>query len=75
MAKIADMRSPATQLRDALEVLGLRWNDTREFWNDANSQSVEENFLKPLASELSTTMSAVERLAEVLARAQRECET
>ena len=75
MAQIADMRSPATQLRDALEVLGLRWNDTQEFWNDANSQSVEEIFLKPLANEMSTAMSAVERLAEVLARAQRECET
>lgn len=75
MPRIADLRSPATRMREALEVLGVRWNDTTEFWNDANSQHVEENFLKPLANELSTSMAAINRLGEVLARAQRECET
>ena len=75
MAQIADMRSPAARLRDALDVLAARWSDTREGWDDANSQNLEENHLKPLGSNVMSTLAATSHLAEVLAHAQRDCES
>lgn len=72
--RIADLTAGAAKLRDAADVLAVRWDETRRDWSDANSRSLEENHLRAMATEISSALSAVQHLAEVLAQAQRECE-
>ena len=73
--RIADLSTGSARLRDALDVLAAEWADTRHDWRDANARSFEENHLKPLGDEVAAALAAVQHLAEVLAQAQRECES
>lgn len=73
--RIADLNSGAAKLLDAADVLAARWNDAKEHWRDENAARVEEECLKPIGDEVMAALAAIHRLAEVLDRAQRECET
>jgi hypothetical protein len=71
--RIADLSTGATQLRDALETLQLKWSDTQEQWDDASSRNLAENHLKPLATAVAAAHPVVLHLASVLAQAERDC--
>lgn len=73
--RIADLNSGAAKLIDAADTLTARWQDAKEFWRDENAANVEENHLRPLVEEVTAALAAIHRLAEVLDRAQRECES
>ncbi len=53
--------------------LALRWQETLAEWRDPKSRELEEQYLAPLESHLAAAVGAVDRLAEVLSRAEREC--
>lgn len=61
------------RLGHAGQRLQLRWTDTLAEWNDAKSRELAEDYLTPLASRIATAVSAIDRLAEVLAMAERDC--
>lgn len=73
--RIADLNSGAAKLLDAADALALNWSDAKEFWRDENARNVEENHLRPIGEEIKAALGAIHRLAEVLDRAQRECES
>jgi hypothetical protein len=73
--RIADLTSGAARLRDQTDVLVAAWGETRDHWNDANSRNIDENHLNPLAEDVSAALTAIRHLSEVLAKAQRECES
>lgn len=73
--RIADLNSGAARLRDAAEVLAANWDDTRQFWRDANSRSLEETRLRPLADDVNAALAAIAHLSELLMQAQRHCES
>lgn len=73
--RVADLNSGAAKLLDAVDVLTLNWNDAKEFWRDENARNLEENYLRPIGEEVSAALTAIHRLAEVIDRAQRECES
>jgi hypothetical protein len=73
--RIADLNSGAAKLLDAADALALNWNDAKEFWRDENARNVEENHLRPIGEAIKAALGAIHRLAEVLDRAQRECES
>ncbi len=62
------------QLQEAGESLERAWADTREVWQDANAENIEENHLLPLKTELVKMLSAIQKLDDVLKQAQRDCE-
>ena len=72
--KICDLSSGAGQLTRAANKLRERWADTKNHWNDENSRQLEEHHLQPLVPQIQMTLAALQRLAEVLERAERECE-
>jgi hypothetical protein len=43
-------------------------------WRDPTSRELEEQYLAPLESHLAAAVGAIDRLAEVLTRAERECQ-
>ena len=71
--RIADLTSGVCRLRDATESLQRAWSEARESWRDQNSRNLEENHLRPLASEVAATFPVIHELAGVLAQAEREC--
>ncbi len=69
----ADFLSPAARLEDALKRLEQAWQTTKEEWSDPVSHTVEEEYLKPLHSQVALLLDAVSRTAQVMGKAQREC--
>jgi hypothetical protein len=60
-------------LADGLKTASTHWEDARAGWDDPVSRAFEENYWLPLKSQVESTLSALDRLAPILARAQQEC--
>lgn len=71
--KSAHLIDSIGQLQDAGEQLQQAWEETCDVWKDAAAVNIEQNHLYPLFQELSGAMRAIARLAELVARADREC--
>ena len=61
------------KLSYATEKLGLQWDDVRAQWDDAASRDFQRDHLEPLQPLVANAVRAIERLAEILTRAQQEC--
>ena len=62
-----------TDLNRALKSMRQLWGETKLDWNDAVSQDFEENHWGPLERQTVATLRAIDRLAPVIAQAEREC--
>ena len=62
-----------TRLRYAADKLWLKWEDTRDRWNDSASRDFEHDHLLPLEPKLAAALRAMSLLSEVLQRAEQEC--
>jgi hypothetical protein len=71
--KTWDLHTGVIRLTRAAKRLRDQWSDTKEHWSDQNRRDFERNHLGPLAPEVTLTLAAVQRLAEVLEEAFREC--
>lgn len=71
--KPTDFSGGIARLRDAAETLQRSWQETRGYWNDANARHIEEERLRPLLIEVKNAMTAIQRFAEVVRRAEIEC--
>jgi hypothetical protein len=72
--KIADLTSGAAKISAAYKTLKVRWENTKEHWHDDNCRKFEENYIDPLEPQINAALEAIVRLAEVLGRAEQECE-
>ncbi len=72
--KIGDLSTGAAKLHDSMKLLQEAWAETKTRWKDNNAHQFQETYLEPIAPKVKMTQDAINRLAEVLARAQRECE-
>lgn len=62
------------KLVGALKELMVKWDRTKESWDDPMSQALEERVLEPLEPKIRAAATAMEKMGEVLARAKRDCE-
>ena len=62
-----------TDLNRALKTMRQLWEETKLDWHDTVSQDFEENHWAPLERQTVATLRAIDRLAPVLAQAEREC--
>ena len=69
----ADFVTPASRLEDAITRLEQNWLQTKEHWSDPVSQTVEEDYLVPLHNQVSLMLDAVNKISDVMGRAEREC--
>lgn len=58
----------------ALKELMVKWDRTKENWDDPMSRTLEERVLTPLEPKIRAAATAMDKMGEVLARARRECE-
>ncbi len=71
--KRGDLSIVASSLNFALKTLKMRWDDTEESWNDSVRQSFDEEYMGPLEPQVLSTLKAINRLNQVMARAYEEC--
>jgi hypothetical protein len=63
-----------SKLVGSLKELMVKWDRTKEHWDDPMSRTLEERVLLPLEPKIRAAATAMEKMGEVLARARRECE-
>ena len=63
----------SSKLSLTLKELRLRWEETKNHWNDPVSQAFDDNHIGPLEAQVIATLRGIDRLAQVLTRAQSEC--
>lgn len=69
MVEGARMRTQGS-LRDLLQ----KWNEVRETWDDATARAFGTTYIETLEQAVRTALPAMEKMAELLHRMQRECE-
>jgi hypothetical protein len=60
-------------LSKGLKDLMLRWQTTKTDWNDVVAKQFEETYLEPLETSLRAAVSAMDQMAQVLSRVDRDC--
>jgi hypothetical protein len=63
----------SNRLNHAIKTLRVHWDETEAHWRDAVRREFEEHHVEPLESQVETTLRAMQRLGEVLARLRRDC--
>jgi hypothetical protein len=63
-----------SKLVGSLKDLMVKWDRTKEYWDDPMSKALEERVLAPLEPKIRAAATAMEKMGEVLARARRDCE-
>jgi hypothetical protein len=61
------------RLMHASRKMWLIWEQTQQQWNDQVMRDFERRHLEHYQPEVTTAVKAIERLAEILARAEFEC--
>jgi uncharacterized protein YukE len=72
--KTCDLNTPTARLRQAMKDLQIARARIAEQWSDETHRQFEETFLAPLEPNMRRTVAAIGELAEVMAKAERECE-
>lgn len=60
-------------LNKGLKDLMLRWDSTKSDWSDDVASEFEKNYLEPLELALRQAVSAMDQMAQVLSRVDRDC--
>ncbi|MCK4871686.1 MAG: hypothetical protein KAS72_03070 [Phycisphaerales bacterium] len=63
-----------TKLQDSYKDLQAKWSHTRAVWRDVARDEFEKQYLAPLEPRISASLTAMTRMAELLARLRRECD-
>lgn len=61
-------------LAKALKTLETRWAETVAEWDDVRAREFEARYLAPLRSELINAVSAMDHMAVLMSKIQKECE-
>jgi hypothetical protein len=67
-----NLQAGVGRLKEAWDVLSVRWLETREHWHDANARRFEAQELQLLAEELQRALPAISHMAQVIVSAERE---
>ena len=70
---ICDLHTGRNRLSRATKELHDQWQETKEVWSDANARDFAKQHLEPLGPQVTLMLTAINRLREVLAKAEREC--
>ena len=72
--RFCDLNTGLGQLTEAFSHLKERLAETKTHWNDDTSRQFQQTHLEPVLPRLRLAISAVQRLTEVLSKAEKELE-
>jgi hypothetical protein len=67
------LTTASISLADGLKTVSIHWEDARAGWDDSVSRDFETNNWLPVKIQIEATLTALERLAPILARVQQDC--
>ncbi|MFO0874257.1 MAG: hypothetical protein U0575_09835 [Phycisphaerales bacterium] len=62
------------KLLGAMKELVVRWNRTRDVWDDAAAEHIERTVIGPLDPRVRATVTAMEKMGQILMKVKKECE-
>lgn len=68
------LSSTRMKIQKSTRELRMRWDSSREQWNDSVSQRLESEYIEPLERTVVSVCEAMEAMNDVIARVQRDCE-
>ncbi len=68
------LNSSRSRLLTLSKQLSIRWNETREHWQDAKAAEFEKRYLDELFNRVNVTAASIETLDQGLAKIHRDCE-
>ncbi len=68
------LSSTRMKIQKSTRELRMRWDSSREQWNDSVSQRLEAEYIEPLERTVVSVCEAMEAMNDVIARVQRDCE-
>lgn len=71
--KLCDLDSGLGRLSRAFATFKERLADVKTEWNDARLEQFEKDHLREIPSRLQLLVTALDRLNDVIAQAEREC--
>jgi hypothetical protein len=71
--RVCDLNSGLGQLSNAFSQLRDRLAATKSEWDDATRKQFEEEHLNEIPGRMQLLVAAVQRLGEVLDRAEKDC--
>jgi hypothetical protein len=60
-------------LNKSLKDLLMKWDQTKLDWSDEVAEEFEKNYLEPLEMTLQQAVAAMDHMAQVLAKVDRDC--
>jgi hypothetical protein len=70
---VVDLYTGSARLSEALVQLEAAWGRVRVTWNDESRHHFEAEHIEEITPTVRLTLDAINRLAEVFARAERAC--
>ncbi len=68
------LNSTRTRLSTLTKQLSIRWNETREHWQDAKATDFEKRHLDELFTRVNNAAASIEDLERILTKIRRDCE-
>lgn len=67
------LQNAQNRLRQSMKELNHRWDDVSSVWDDPVSRKFYDRRLAPLESMVRSSVAAMEKMAEQLAKARSDC--
>lgn len=68
------MSAAGTRLSSISKELHLKWEQTRESWNDSRAQEFDSKYMQELFAQCDRSLDVIANLEKLLARIRKECE-
>ena len=68
------MTANKSRLAGLTKEILLKWQETRESWQDAKSVEFERQYIAELAADVDSAAAVIEQLDKLLAKLKSDCE-
>jgi hypothetical protein len=68
------MNSSASRLEALTKDLRVRWQHTRDLWQDEKCSEFDQKYMQELFASVDRAVGVIERLEKVMARIKKDCE-
>ena len=72
--RISDLSTGISKLNASIQTLSNAWHEVQEQWRDATAKEFEQRYLEELKPAVKTSIEAMNRMANLLATVERDCE-
>ena len=72
--RVSDLSTGISKLNGSMQALSYTWHEVHEQWRDTTAKEFEQRYLEELEPVVKATIEAMNRMANLLATVERDCE-